>query len=74
LSPLISIRLAVAISLLAGLKYFTCVNQLALCMQIVEGKKNLHETCLQEILRESMIRVAIEKIPKKLSHMGFWTR
>lgn len=37
-------------------------------MQIVERKKDLHGARLQEILGESMIRVAIEKIPKTLPH------
>jgi hypothetical protein len=46
----------------------TRVNKLALCMQVVECKENLHKARLEEIFSESMAWVAIEKIPKTLPH------
>jgi hypothetical protein len=39
-------------------------------MQVIERKKNLHKTRLEEIFSESMTRVAIEKIPETIPH-GF---
>ena len=44
------------------------MNKLALCVQVVECKENLHKTCLKKIFSESMTRVAIEKVSKTLPH------
>lgn len=37
-------------------------------MQIIQREENLHETCFQKILSESMTRIAIEEIPETLPH------
>jgi hypothetical protein len=69
LSPLMSIRLWVSNFTTRRPKVSpTRVNKLALSMQVVECKENLHQARLEEIFSESMARVAIEKIPKTLPH------